>query len=180
MQLDARPVTLGVSVEQHVSRRRLLLHQLLAMQGGAAGRHRGQARHVILRRREGGVFTVTHAAVAAAHRRFPLTRRVVVAVAVTVAVSGGVSVHVDLGPRLSGPVGAGAGVGSPAGTTGAPAMPDIVALGTVMDEDEEAEGDGEGTVEAAEDHIQEVGLRHGQCAEGPGGQEEEQGEGGRS
>lgn len=40
-------------------------------------------------------------------------------------------------------------------------MPDIITLGTVMDEDEEAKGDREGTIKAAEDHIQEVALGHG-------------------
>lgn len=103
-----------------------------------------------------------------------------VAVAVTVAMPGGVSVHVDLRPRLSRPMGTGAGVCLASGTTGTPAMPDIVTLGTVMDEDEEAESDGEGTVKAAEDHVQEVVLRHRQRPESPGGQEEEKGEGRRS
>lgn len=83
------------------------------------------------------------------------------AVAVTMAVPGGVSIHVDLGPWLSRPMGARAGVGLSSGTTGTPAMPDIITLGTVMDEDEEAKGDREGTIKAAEDHIQEVALGHG-------------------
>ena len=81
-----------------------------------------------------------------------------VAVAVTMAVPGGISIHIDLRPRLSRPMGTRAGVGSSSGTTGTPAMPDVISLGTVMDEDEEAKGDREGTVEAAEDHIQEVAL----------------------
>lgn len=98
----------------------------------------------------------------------------------TMAMPGGISIHVDLGPRLSGPVGTGAGIGASSGTTGAPAMPDIITLGAVMDEDEEAKRDGEGTVKAAEDHVQEVALRHGQRPESPGSQEQEKGEGCRS
>jgi len=62
-------------------------------------------------------------------------------------------------------------------TTGTPAVPDIVTLGTVMDEDEEAEGDREGTIKAAEDHVQEVALGHGQRPESPSGQEQEKSEG---
>lgn len=76
----------------------------------------------------------------------------------TMAMPGGISIHVDLRPCLSRPMGARAGIGTPSGTTGTPAMPDIITLGTVMDEDEEAKGDGEGTVKAAEDHVQEVAL----------------------
>lgn len=83
---------------------------------------------------------------------------VAVAVAVAVAVPGGISVHVDFGPRLSGHGGTRGGVGTSSRTAGTPAMPNIVPLGTVMDEDEEAEGDGEGTIKAAEDHVQEVAL----------------------
>lgn len=59
VQLDPRPVALGIGVQQHVRRGRLLFHQLLAVQRGAARRHRRQTRHVILRGRKGGVFTVT-------------------------------------------------------------------------------------------------------------------------
>lgn len=103
-----------------------------------------------------------------------------VAVTVAVAVPGGISVHVDFGPRLNPALGSRAGVGATSGTTGTPAMPDVIPLGTVMNEDEETEGDGEGTVKAAEDHIQEVALRHGQRPESPRGQEEEKGEGRRS
>lgn len=101
-------------------------------------------------------------------------------VAAAVAVSRGVAVHVDFRPRLSGPVGAGAGVGAPPRAAAAPAVPDVIPLGAVVDEDEEAQGDGEGTVQAAEDHVQEVALGHRQRPEGPGGQEEEKGEGRRS
>lgn len=59
-------------------------------------------------------------------------------------------------------------------------MPDIITLGTVMDEDEEAKSDREGTVQAAEDHVQEVALRHSQSPESPGGQEKEKCEGRRA
>lgn len=180
MQLDPRAVTLWVGMQQHVSGSRFLLHELLAMQRSTARRHGRQACHVILRRRKGSVFTVTQAAVTAAHHCFTLTRRVVVAVAVTVAVPGSISIHVDLGPRLSEPVGTGAGVSAPPGTTGTPTMPDIVTLGTVMDEYEEAKSDGEGTIKAAEDHVQKVALRHSQCPKSPRGQEQEEGEGRRS
>lgn len=38
----------------------------------------------------------------------------------------------------------------------------------MMDEDKEAKGDREGTVEATEDHIQEVALWHSQRTESPG------------
>lgn len=99
------------------------------------------------------------------------------AVAVTMAMPRGISIHIDLGPRLSRPMGTRAGVGVSSGTTGTPAVPDVITLGTVMDEDEEAKGDREGTVEAAEDHVQEVTLRHGQRPESPGSQEQEEGEG---
>lgn len=80
------------------------------------------------------------------------------AVAVTMAMPGGISIYIYLGPRLSGPMGASAGIGASSWATGTPAMPDIITLGTVMDEDEEAKGDGEGTVKAAEDHVEEVAL----------------------
>lgn len=79
-------------------------------------------------------------------------------VAVTMAMPRGISIHVDLGPRWSRPMGARAGISTLSWTTGTPAMPNIITLGTVMDEDEEAKGDGEGTVKAAEDHVQEVAL----------------------
>lgn len=175
MQLYPRPVALRVGVEQHVRGRRLLLHQLLAVQRGAARRRRRQTRRVVLRGRKGAVLAVTRPAVAAAHRCFALTRGAVVAVGV----ARGVPVRVDLRPCSGGAVSAGAAVGVSPGTTGAPVVPDVVALGAVVDEDEEAEGDGEGTVKAAEDHVQEVALGHGQRPEGPGGQEQEQGEGRR-
>lgn len=80
------------------------------------------------------------------------------AVAVTMAMPGGISIHVDLGPCLSRPMSARAGVGVSSGATGTPAMPDIITLGAVMDEDEEAKGNTEGTIKAAEDHVQEVAL----------------------
>lgn len=94
----------------------------------------------------------------AAHYRLTLTRRVVVTVAVTVAVPRGISVHVDLGPCLSRPVGTRAGVCLLSRTTGTPAMPNIIPLRTVMDQDKETEGNREGTVQAAEDHVKEVIL----------------------
>ncbi len=80
------------------------------------------------------------------------------AVAVTVAMPWGISINIDLWPRLRRTVSARAGIGVSSRTTGTPAMPDIITLGTVMDEDEEAEGDGKGTIKAAEDHVQEVAL----------------------
>lgn len=61
MQVDAWPVALWVSVQEHM-RRRLLLHQLLAVQSGAAGRHGGQACHMVLCRRQGAMLTVTQGA----------------------------------------------------------------------------------------------------------------------
>ena len=104
------------------------------------------------------MLTVTQTAMAAAQQSFPHTGGVVVAVAVTVTMTRGVSIHIDFGPCLSRSVHARAGVGASPGTTGAPAVPDIVALGTVMDEDEEAKRDGEGTIKTAEDHVQEMTL----------------------
>lgn len=80
------------------------------------------------------------------------------AVAVAVAMPGGISIHVDFWPCLSRPRGTRGGVVPSSRTAGTPAMPDIITLGTVMDEDEEAEGDREGTIKAAEDHVQEVAL----------------------
>lgn len=81
-----------------------------------------------------------------------------VTVTVSMAMPGGITIHIDLGPRLSRPMGARAGIGTLSWTTGTPTMPNIITLGTVMDEDEEAKGDREGTVKAAEDHVQEVAL----------------------
>lgn len=52
-------------------------------------------------------------------------------------------------------------------------MPDIISFGAVMDEDEETKSDGEGTIQATEDHVQEVALGHGQCPKRPRGQEQE-------
>lgn len=101
------------------------------------------------------------------------------AVGVTVAMSGGISVHIDLWPCLSRTVGTRTGVLLPSWTTGTPAMPNVITLGTVMDEDKEAKSDGEGTIKAAEDHIQEVALRHSKRPKRPGGQEQEEGEGRR-
>lgn len=124
------------------------------------------------------MFTV---GVAAAHQRFAWTWGVMMAVAVTLAMPWGVAVHIDLRPSRRLPMGGGgAGVGTATGTTGTPAVPDVIPLGAVMDEDEEAEGDREGTVEAAEDHVQEVSLRHRQSAERPRGQEQEEREGRRA
>lgn len=113
----------------------------------------------------------------AADQGFTWTRGVMVAVAVTVPMPRSISVHVDLRPSLSRTVGTRAGIFLSTGATGTPAMPDIIALGTVMDEDEEAEGDGEGTIKAAEDHVQEEALRHRERPECPGGQEQEESEG---
>lgn len=95
-------------------------------------------------------------------------------------VSGSVAIHVYFRPRWGGPVGPGAAVSTPSWTTAAPAMPNVIPLRAVMDEDEEAQGNREGTVKAAEDHVQEVALRHRQRPKRPGGQEEEKGEGRRS
>lgn len=178
VQLDPGAVTFWIGVQQNVRSRRLLLHQLLAVQGRAAGRHGRQTRHVVLRGRKGGVLTGRQTAASTGHHRFARTRRVMVAVAVTM--SRRVAIHVYFGSRWSGPVGAGAAVSTPSRTTAAPAVPNIIAFSAVMDEDEEAQGDREGTVQAAEDHVQEGALRHSQRPKGPGGQEEEQGEGRRS
>lgn len=105
---------------------------------------------------------------------------VVVAVAVALHVSRGVAVYIDLGPSRSWTLGGGTCIATATGAAGAPAVPHVIALGAVMDEDEEAESDGEGTVQTAEDHVQEVPLRHGQRPKRPRGQEQEEGEGGGS
>lgn len=99
------------------------------------------------------------------------------AVAVTMPMPRCISIYVDLGPCLSRPMGTRAGVCASSRATGTPTVPDIITFGAVMDEDEEAECDREGTIKAAEDHVQEVALRHGKCPEGPRGQEQEKGEG---
>lgn len=79
-------------------------------------------------------------------------------VAVAVTVADRISIDVNFGPCLCRPVGNIAGLRLSSGTTRTPAMPDVIALRTMMDEDKEAKGDREGTVEATEDHIQEVAL----------------------
>lgn len=175
VQLDPGPVTFWISVQQNVRGRRLFLHQLLAVQSSAARSHGRQARHVVLRGRKSGMFAGSQTAVSARHYRFARTRRVMVAVAVTV--SRRVAVHVYFRSHLRGPVGSGAAVSTLSRTAAAPAVPNIVPFSAVMDENEEAQGDGEGTIKAAEDHVQEVALRHSQGPKGPGRQEEEKGEG---
>lgn len=106
------------------------------------------------------MFAVTQTSMSAADQGFTWTWGVMVAVAVTMAVPRRISIHVDLRSSLSRTMGTSAGIFLSTRATGTPAMPDIIALGTVMDEDKEAEGDGEGTVKAAEDHAQEEALRH--------------------
>lgn len=56
VQLDPRTVTFWISMQQNMSGRRLLLHQLLAVQSSAARSHGRQAHHVVLRGRKSGVF----------------------------------------------------------------------------------------------------------------------------
>lgn len=80
------------------------------------------------------------------------------AMVVTVSVPRRISVDVDFGPCYSRALCSGAGIWTSSGTTRTPAVPDIIPFGTVMDEDEEAEGDGKGTIKAAEDHVEEVAL----------------------
>lgn len=108
------------------------------------------------------VLTVT------AHQSF--TCCVMMAVAVTLAVHRRVAVYIDLGPSRS-RLTLGDCVATTTGAAGAPAVPDVIPFCTMMDEDEEAEGDGEGTIQAAEDHVQEVALGHSQGPKCPRGQE---------
>lgn len=100
--------------------------------------------------------------------------------AVAVTMSGSVAIHVYFSSRLGRPLGSGAAVSTPSRTTAAPAVPNIIPFSAVMNEDEEAQGNREGPVKAAEDHVQEVALGHGQGPECPSSQEEEKGEGRRS
>lgn len=68
-------------------------------------------------------------------------------------------------------------IGVPFGwATGPPAVPHIVSLCTVMDQDEKPQGHTEGSIKTAKYHIQEMTLRYCKCSEGPSGSKQEQSE----
>jgi hypothetical protein len=76
-------------------------------------------------------------------------------------------------------MGAGLGGGgvSPGRAAGPPALPHVLPLGAVMDKYKESQCHAEGAVQTAEDHVQEVALRHSQGPKGPCSCEQEQCEG---